>query len=70
MSPLRAKRLEAGLTLTELAKRAHMTHDKLSRLERGIYKLTVDDVLRLASELGCEASEIMPPVPRKVPTAS
>lgn len=70
MSPLRTKRLEAGLTLSKLSSQANMSINRLSRLERGLYKLTVNDVLRLAAELGCEASEIMPPVPRKVQNAS
>ncbi len=70
MSPLRARRLQAGMTLTELARRADMVPERLSRLERGLQKLTVDDVLRLAFELGCELSEIMPPPMRKVPHAS
>ncbi len=70
MSPLRSRRLQAGMTLTELARRADMVPERLSRLERGLQKLTVDDVLRLAFELGCELSEIMPPPRHKVPNAS
>ncbi len=70
MSPLRVKREQAGLTLRELARRADMVPERLSRLERGLQKLTVDDVLRLAFELGCELSEIMPPPMGKVPHAS
>lgn len=60
MSPLRAKREQAGLTLTELATRAHMELSKLSRIERGILKLKVEDLQILARVLGCDTGEIMP----------
>jgi len=70
MSPLRAKRKDAGLSLQALAARAGMSWSRLSRIERGDLKLRVDDVLVLAAVLGCEASDLMPPVVRKTPAAS
>jgi transcriptional regulator with XRE-family HTH domain len=60
MSLVRRKREEAGLTQTEVAKRAHMTGSKLSKIESGALKLKVDDVLVLARALGCKPSELIP----------
>ena len=60
MSLLREKREQAGLSLTELAARAHMIPSKLSRLENGILKLKVEDLLVLARALGCQARELIP----------
>ncbi len=65
MTPLRAKRQAAGLSLRQLAARVGMTAERLCRLELEQTWLRVDDVLRIAAELGCEASEIMPPVVRR-----
>ena len=62
MSPLRAKREQTGLTVTELAARAGMIPSKVSRVERGILKLTVDDVLIFARVLRCEPGELMPKI--------
>lgn len=70
MSPLRAKRKAAGLSAQELAARVGMNWQRLARIERGYLKLRVEDVLVLAAELGCEVSELMPPVVRKTPVAS
>jgi len=56
--------------MTQLAARANMDIAKLSRIERGLYNLSVKDLLRLAAELGCEASEILPPPQRWEPAAS
>lgn len=60
MSLLRTKREEAGLTLAELAARAQMIPSKLSRIERSILQLKVDDVLILAPVLGCDPGELLP----------
>jgi len=70
MSPLRAKREQAGLTVTALALRAGMLTSKLSRLERGILKLKVDDLLVLAEVLDCDVHDLIAtvslPIPEKV----
>ena len=59
MYSLRAKRQQAGLTMTELATRAGLELSKLSRLERGILKLKVDDLIALAEVLGCDVNELI-----------
>jgi transcriptional regulator with XRE-family HTH domain len=69
MSPLRAKREQAGLTVTALAARAGMLPSKLSRLERGLLKLKVDDLLVLAEVLECDVPDLIPAGEPRVPAA-
>jgi len=69
MSPLRAKREQVGLTVTGLAARAGMLPSKLSRLERGLLKLKVDDLLVLAEALACDVPDLIPAGEPRVPVA-
>jgi hypothetical protein len=46
-----------------------MIPSKVSRVERGILKLTVDDVLIFARVLGCEPGDLMPKIAEE-PTAA
>ena len=58
-SLLREKRAALDITMTELARRAHMDLAKLSRLERGHMKTRVEDLQRLAIALGCDVTELI-----------
>lgn len=65
MTLLRQKRLALGLTLAVVAEQAEMDIGKLSRLERGLAKLTIEDAYRLADAMGCNLSDL---APDKIPT--
>lgn len=54
-----AKREALGITMTELALRAHMDLTKLSRLERGHLKTRIEDLQRLTVALGCKVTELI-----------
>jgi transcriptional regulator with XRE-family HTH domain len=70
MSPLRCKRLATGLSMMEVARRAHMDPTKLSRLERGLQQLRQADILILADILGCSADHLLRlPQKRTTPNA-
>ncbi|MFT4148582.1 MAG: cupin domain-containing protein [Paracoccaceae bacterium] len=56
---LRALRLEAGLSLAELAARAGLSLGALSQIERGVSSLRVRTIWPLAAALGIEASELI-----------
>ncbi len=62
MSLVKLRRQQAGMSQAELAKHAHMTASKLSKIENGHLKLKVTDVLLLARVLGCDPGELMPKV--------
>ena len=59
MSLVRLRRLKLGMSQTELAKRAHMTASKLSKIENGHLKLKEDDILAFARVLGCKTSDLL-----------
>jgi transcriptional regulator with XRE-family HTH domain len=59
MSPVKLRRQQAGMSQAELAKRAHMTASKLSKIENGTLKLKVDDLLTFARVLGCKPCELI-----------
>ncbi len=65
MHPLRVKRKQAGLTIGALAARAGLSQKQLERIERGESRMRVEETLRLAAELGCELSEIIPPTTKR-----
>jgi transcriptional regulator with XRE-family HTH domain len=65
---LRELRTEQGLTLQQVAERAHIDISTLSRLESGKRRLALDHVPRLAAALGVSADDLLgtapPPDPR------
>lgn len=56
---VRNKRVEAGLSQTELAERANITQPHVSAIERGASSPSVEVLHALAAALGCEVAEIM-----------
>jgi transcriptional regulator with XRE-family HTH domain len=50
--PLRAARVERGLTQTELARRAGTSQSAVARIEAGHTSPTVDTLTRIAAALG------------------
>lgn len=56
---LRALRLEAGLSLTELAAQAGVSVGALSQVERGVSSLRVRTIWPLAAALGVEPSQLL-----------
>jgi transcriptional regulator with XRE-family HTH domain len=65
---LRELRTERGLTLRQVAERAHLDVSTLSRLETGKRRLALDHVPALAAALGVTADDLLgvapPPDPR------
>jgi transcriptional regulator with XRE-family HTH domain len=65
---LRELRAERGLTLAQVAERAHIDISTLSRLEAGKRRLALDHLPALAAALGVSADELVgaapPPDPR------
>lgn len=57
---LRRKRIEAGLSQTELAQRAGVTKSHLSDVERGQAGFSPRNVVAIAEVLGCTVAELMP----------
>lgn len=51
---LRALRLEAGLTQSQLAIRLGTTQSAIARLERGLHRTSLETINRVAAALGCE----------------
>ena len=62
MSLVKRRREQAGLSQAELAKRAHMTASKLSKIENGHLKLKEADILTFARLLGCKTSDLLPDI--------
>lgn len=54
------KRLEAGLTIRQLAKKAHVGHGSISDLERGKQSARVTMLAALARALECEIADLLP----------
>ncbi len=66
---LRELRTERGLTLQQVAERAHLDVSTLSRLESGKRRLALDHIPGLAAALGVSADELLgtgPPVDPRV----
>ena len=66
---LRQKRQEARLTLRDVSTLTHISISTLSRLEAGIYTLSVHRLMTLARVLGCEQSELLIELPALSETA-
>jgi len=64
---LRALRQARGLTLQEVAGRAHLSTSTLSRLESGKRRLALDHIPGLAAALGVTADDLLGPAPREDP---
>lgn len=57
---LRTRRLAAGMTQAELARRSHVTTSYITRLERATSAPGIDLVDKLALALGCSMSDLLP----------
>jgi len=60
MSPLRAKRKEAHMTMTELARRLEMRLPRLCKIETGKQRLLAQEVPAFAAALGCNPMDLIP----------
>jgi len=60
MSAVSIKRKEAGLSLSEVARRANMLVTKLWKIEHGERRLMAADVLPLAQAIGCDPRDLLP----------
>ena len=64
---LREVRSERGLTLQQVAERAHIDVSTLSRLESGKRRLALDHLPGLATALGISTDELLDPPPPQDP---
>jgi transcriptional regulator with XRE-family HTH domain len=64
-SPLAVRRLTLGLLQTEVAERAGVGRDYISRLERGEHQPSLAVARALAVALDCHPDDIFPPVGRE-----
>lgn len=61
MSALRRKRVDARLSVVELAEKAKVSRQTISALESGrVEDPNTETLIKLADALGCEPSEIDP----------
>ena len=60
---IRSKRTEAGLSMSEVARRADMLLTKLWKIEHGEYYLRAEDVPKIARAIGCDPRDILPADP-------
>jgi transcriptional regulator with XRE-family HTH domain len=59
LEALRRARADAGLTISELAKRAGVSRDTISKAERGLHSLQASTLHKVAQALGRTASELL-----------
>lgn len=59
------KRVQAGLAQNQLAARIGISAAQLCRIEKGKSGASAPVLSRLASELGCDVEELMPPLSTK-----
>lgn len=59
-SPLRMRRIAAGMTQAELATKAQISQQMLSKLEKGDRNMRPSQAETLAQILGCRPAEILP----------
>ena len=68
MHPVKAKRLEKKYSLQKVAQLTGINISSNSRIENGIYSLTVDDLERFAKALDCTREELLPRTQEEVAT--
>lgn len=68
MSVIRQKRLEAQLTMTEVAKRACMPLTTFWKIEHGEREARMSEIPRLARALGCNPGDLFPVAEEEMPT--
>ena len=56
---LRERRERAGLTQTELAERVGRPQRYISRVERGVHRVTVVELLEFAEAIGFDAASLV-----------
>jgi transcriptional regulator with XRE-family HTH domain len=69
LKALRRARADAGLTISELAKRAGVSRDTISKAERGLHSLQASTLYKVAQALGKAPSELLAEEERLVPKA-
>ncbi len=57
---VRQVRKRKNLSQDELALRAEVDRSYIGRIERGEANITLDMLYKIADELGCEATELLP----------
>ncbi len=68
---LRELRKRQGLTLEQVAQRAHTTNQQIHRLETGKRRLTHEWMVRVSRALGCHPADLLPDTaPRRVAVVS
>ncbi|MDD5585610.1 MAG: S24 family peptidase [Alphaproteobacteria bacterium] len=60
VNPIRTLRLARGLSLQQLAEAAGTSKSQIDKLEKGVRRLTVDWMVRLAKPLGCDPRDLIP----------
>jgi transcriptional regulator with XRE-family HTH domain len=69
LEALRRARVDAGLTISELAKRAGVSRDTISHAERGRHSLQGPTMSKIAYALGRAPSELLAEEERRFPKA-
>jgi transcriptional regulator with XRE-family HTH domain len=69
LKALRMARADAGLTISELAKRAGVSRDTISKAERGLHSLQASTLYKVAQALGKAPSQLLAEEERLVPKA-
>jgi DNA-binding XRE family transcriptional regulator len=59
LKALRRARADAGLTISELARRAGVSRDTISNAERGLHSLQASTLHKVAQALGKAPSELL-----------
>lgn len=58
-NPIKEKRLEAGFTQKELAKRLRVNQSFVAKIERPVYNPSKQTLLKVAKALGCRVEELI-----------
>jgi transcriptional regulator with XRE-family HTH domain len=69
LKALRRARADAGLTISELAKRAGVSRDTISKAERGLHSLQATTLFKVAQALGRTPSELLAEEEKLAPKA-
>jgi len=67
MSLVKEKRVQAGLSLTELSRRSKISVSKLSKIENDKLTLREIDIATLARALGCSPAALIRDAPPEAP---